>query len=291
MPFPNEHACRLKEPVKDAKTRRQNGAQKHNGKAYDVIFQEQDGKWVEQAYRYPKDKWSASEAKSHCAGHDGSFEAASESKSLDDPDLEIRFLGELRVEGDHKPMITGYAAVFNSKSEDLGGFREYVKPGAFTKTLKESDVRALVNHDPNYVLGRTKNGTLKMKEDNLGLHFEVEPPNTGWARDLMTQIKRGDIDQASFGFKTIKDDWRQEDGENVRDLQECRLYDVSVVTQPAYSQTSVACRSRVEALKTKEPGDTSHSIGEPVKDHSEKLRRLQKLENEQRLLEVQWLKK
>jgi len=80
VPFPGEHSCRLREPVEGAKTRRDNGARNHNGKKYDVIYQEQDKKWVEQAYRYPKETWTASEAGSHCKSHSGSFEAAQEEK-------------------------------------------------------------------------------------------------------------------------------------------------------------------------------------------------------------------
>lgn len=205
-----------------------------------------------------------------------------------DPSLEIekRFVkGEIRIEGDGKPLIHGYAAVFNQKSEDLGGFREYVKPGAFTKTLQESDVRCLFNHDPNYVLGRTSNGTLKLVEDDLGLHYEVDPPDTGWARDLCASIKRGDIDQSSFGFKTVKDEWHTEGGEQVRYLQECRLFDVSPVTQPAYPQTSVACRAMLESLISREPSDTGHSGSEPG-NHSEERRRIQKALDEMRLMKA-----
>lgn len=80
MPYSGEHSCRLVQPIEGAKTRRDNGARNHNGKKYDVIYQEQDKKWVEQAYRYPKETWTASEAGSHCKSHSGSFEAAQEEK-------------------------------------------------------------------------------------------------------------------------------------------------------------------------------------------------------------------
>jgi uncharacterized protein len=270
MPYPGEHACRLVPPVIGAPTRRKNGAQKHNGKSYDVIFQEQDGSWVAQAFRYPRETWSAESARSHCKSHDGTFEAASEEKSMDEKETRAFPISEIRVEGDKKPKIVGYASVFNQMSEDLGGFKEVVKPGAFAKTIKESDIRALMNHDPNYVLGRKKNGTLTLAEDEHGLRISIDPPDTSYARDLCRCIERGDIDQMSFGFKTIKDDWHTEDGQNVRELRECRLLDVSCVTYPAYPQTSIAMRS-LEAFqkqtKAGEPGD--HSQGEPsVKEHS-----------------------
>jgi HK97 family phage prohead protease len=181
-------------------------------------------------------------------------------------------LAELRVEGDKKPQIVGYASVFDQKSEDLGGFREIVKQGAFKKTIAESDIRALFNHDPNYVLGRKKTGTLQLSEDDHGLRISINPPETTWAKDLLTSIRRGDIDQMSFGFKTIKDDWEKRDGENIRSLSEVRLFDISPVTFPAYPQTSVEARSKLESIAKEtpsEPADKGHSEEKPVpKDHS-----------------------
>jgi hypothetical protein len=150
-------------------------------------------------------------------------------------------------------MIEGYAAVFNQPSEDLGGFVEDIRKGAFAKTIKEADVRALFNHDPNYVLGRNKADTLSLAEDNHGLQFRVKPPETAWAKDLQETIRRGDVDQASFGFSTIKDEWDQASNPAHRTLVEVRLYDVSVVTFPAYPQTSVSARSLVEMLIARMP--------------------------------------
>jgi len=170
---------------------------------------------------------------------------------------------ELRAKDDGSNTIFGYASVFDQWSEDLGGFKERVRPGAFTKTIEESDVRALFNHDPNYVLGRNKAGTLKLEEDKKGLAIEVDPPDTQWARDLTTSIKRGDITQMSFGFQTVKDEWDNEDKSAVtRDLVEVRLYDVSPVTYPAYPQTTVAVRDLVSQL-TAEPAPEDHSDEAP----------------------------
>ena len=154
-------------------------------------------------------------------------------------------LTEFRMEekGSDPPKIVGYAAVFNQLSEDLGGFREKIAPGAFKKTIQEADIRALWNHNPDYVLGRNKSGTLKLEEDNHGLRIEVTPPDTTWAKDLITSMKRGDVDQMSFGFRTIKDRWEGERGNNIRTLLEVELYDVSPVTYPAYPQTTVEARS------------------------------------------------
>ena len=151
---------------------------------------------------------------------------------------------ELRVEGDTTPAIRGYAAVFNSRSEDLGYFTEIVNPGAFSKTLNDgADVRALFNHNPDFVIGRTKSGTLKLKEDNRGLFMDATIPETTWAKDLVVSIKRGDVSQMSFGFQTVKDSWSSVDGGQLRKLLEVRLLDVSPVTYPAYTDTSVGVRS------------------------------------------------
>lgn len=152
------------------------------------------------------------------------------------------FPAEMRV--DSQGRIEGYAAVFNELSEVLWGFREIIRHGAFTKTIQEADVRGLFNHDPNYVLGRNRAGTLDLSEDSHGLHFRATPPEASWVGDLKLSIQRGDIDQGSFGFDTVRDEWhKNENGETQRELIETRLWDVSVVTFPAYPQTSVGLRS------------------------------------------------
>jgi hypothetical protein len=163
---------------------------------------------------------------------------------------------EIRASGDGEPpKIYGYAAVFNSLSEDLGGFYERIAPGAFTNTLKTEDVRGLFNHDPNYVLGRTKSETLSLSEDDTGLAFSMDPPDTSWARDLLISIRRGDIDQMSFAFRTIRDRWEQVGDQVIRTLLEVKLYDVSPVTFPAYPQTSAQVRSQFEQfLQGQHPG-------------------------------------
>jgi len=157
--------------------------------------------------------------------------------------------------------IVGHAAVFNQLSNDLGGFREQIEPGAFAKTIREADVRALWNHDVNYVLGRTKNDTLRLREDERGLAFEILPPNTQWASDALVTLGRGDVDQASFGFKTVRDRWKDgEDRSIVRALVEVKLFDISPVTFPAYPQTSAQVRSKVHELQqsTAAPGQGPH---------------------------------
>ena len=153
--------------------------------------------------------------------------------------MEIRTIqSEFRVKSeDGKAQISGYAAVFNELSDDLGGFREKIQPGAFSEAIVNDDVRALWNHDSNYVLGRNKAGTLKLSEDEHGLHYVVDLPDTQWAKDLSESIKRGDVTQSSFGFMVDSDEWSKQDGETVRTLTKVTLFDVSPVTYPAYPQT------------------------------------------------------
>ena len=157
--------------------------------------------------------------------------------------------GGLKIETrDGKPrMLVGHAAVFNQLSENLGGFREQIKPGAFSEAVKADDVRALFNHDSNFVLGRSVNGTLRMKEDGVGLRVEIDFPDTATIRDqVIAPIERGDVSQMSFGFsvKPGGQDWAEdEEGRLIRTLTDVRLFDVSPVTFPAYPQTDVALRS------------------------------------------------
>ncbi len=154
---------------------------------------------------------------------------------------------ELRAAGDDPdapPVIVGYAAVFNALSEDLHGFREKIDPGAFAKTMG-ADVRALFNHNADIVLGRTRSKTLLLEQDNKGLRVSITPPQTEQATHIVELIKRGDVSQMSFGFRTLADKWEinADTGKQVRTLLEVELFDVSPVTYAAYKQTQVAIRS------------------------------------------------
>lgn len=159
---------------------------------------------------------------------------------------------ELRASNDDGAMkVSGYAAKYNQWS-DIGWFREIIAPGAFADTLN-ADVRALFNHDPNIVLGRTTNGTLTLREDETGLWMECTFPDTGAARDIYTLIQRGDITQQSFAFEVPSrgDIWSFPDkGDPERTLLKVKLWDVSPVTYPAYEDTTVAARS-MEAVRGK----------------------------------------
>lgn len=157
---------------------------------------------------------------------------------------------EVRVErrADGQAVIRGHAAVFGQLSEDLGGFREQILPGAFADAIQTDDVRALFNHDANFVLGRNRSSTLTMSEDARGLAIEINPPDTQLVRDLvLTPMERGDITQMSFAFSVRPggQDWAKDDsGQVVRTLKRVRLYDVSPVTYPAYPQTDVSVAQR-----------------------------------------------
>lgn len=145
-------------------------------------------------------------------------------------------------------MLVGYPAKFNTRSQDLGGFYETIMPGAFSRTLREgADVRGLINHDPNLVLGRNTAGTMRVVEDKIGLRMECDLPDTQYARDLAACVERGDISQGSFRFRCMTDNWRYENGDTLRELQDVDLSDVSVVTFPAYEDTQVGVRSMSEA--------------------------------------------
>jgi HK97 family phage prohead protease len=164
---------------------------------------------------------------------------------------------EIRTSADGKKKIAGYAAKYNKLSEDLGGFREQIDPAAFTANLASNpDVRALWNHDANHILGRTTAGTLRLSADSTGLRYEVDPPDTQTARDLMVSMERGDVTQSSFGFVCTRDDWKQmPNGEIIRTVLEAALFDVSPVTFPAYldatSGVRAALRSAPDAIRAK----------------------------------------
>ena len=181
------------------------------------------------------------------------------------PNAEVRTFDvqdlELRMDGD-KPTVVGYGAVFNSESNDLGGFREYIAPGAFDGRL-EDDVRFLVNHDANLILARTTNGTLRLSVDEKGLRYEADMPNTSTARDLMELLKNGTISQSSFAFTVEEDSWEVKDGMNIRTIDKVsRLYDVSSVTYPAYdaASSSVALRSMKEWQEKEEAKKLEESL-------------------------------
>lgn len=148
--------------------------------------------------------------------------------------------------------------MYDKLSQDLGGFREKIAPGAFDSAVAEDDIRALFNHDPNLVLGRSAPAkgvsTAEITSDERGLLVDVpELPATSYARDLHALLERGDVDQSSFGFRVVSESWDYADpsdpnSEVIRTLNEVRLFDVSIVTFPAYLDTVAEARSIAAAL-------------------------------------------
>lgn len=143
--------------------------------------------------------------------------------------------------------IQGYAVKWEMKSETLGywmRFKEQFKKGAFTESLTNDDQRALWSHDTSKILGRTKNGTLRLFEDEVGLRFELDLPNTSLGNDVYETIKRGDVDGVSFGFQMKKQEWDESDPDNVtRTVLKAKLMEISPVAFPAYPDSQVSARS------------------------------------------------
>jgi len=149
---------------------------------------------------------------------------------------EYRATGTASVQGNN---LAGYIARFNELSEDLGGFQEKLAPGCFTSSLG-NDIRALINHDTNAIVGRTSANTLTLSEDAQGLAFSIDLPDTQAARDLKVSVGRGDLSGCSFGFVCTKDEWNG----NIRTVLDTQLFEVSVgVTFPAYESTTMALRA------------------------------------------------
>jgi HK97 family phage prohead protease len=175
------------------------------------------------------------------------------------PELERRVVSlpvTTRSEGS-EVRLGGYASVFNTETVIAGLFREQIAPGAFAEAVTQDDVRALFNHDPNFVIGRTASGTLSLREDETGLAYDVAPPDTQWARDLMVSVGRGDISQSSFAFGVPAggDEWTRPERSGelpLRTIRKATLYDVSPVTYPAYESTTTAVRSAAAAVGAEE---------------------------------------
>jgi hypothetical protein len=180
-------------------------------------------------------------------------------------DAEKRTMGTIEVrESDGDEMtLEGYAAVFNSET-DLGQFREVIRPGAFDDVM-DNDVRALINHDPNLILGRTGNGTLELSTDERGLKYKVKLGNQQYARDFYESVKRGDISQSSFAFTIDEQSWNEE--RTVRSVDKVRqLLDVSPVTYPAYAAATVQARDQqldIDEVIADAVADTDTENNEP----------------------------
>ena len=165
---------------------------------------------------------------------------------------EVRYIAfddfELREEQDKPTKLVGYASVFNREAEIYGLWREKVAAGAYKKTIKENDIRALWNHNTDLVLGRNKSNTLALMEDEHGLKVEITPPDTQAGRDAIISIKRGDVSQMSIGFQIIKQEWLEAKSAKdlpLRTIREAKLFEVSPVVFPAFDLTEISARSAI----------------------------------------------
>lgn len=154
---------------------------------------------------------------------------------------------EIRENEDGTRTLNGYAVKWEMKSHTMGWFtrfREQFKKGAFTESLNKEDQRALWSHDTSKVLGRTKNGTLRLYEDDIGLRFELDLADTTLGEDAYKTIKRGDVDGVSFGFRMKKEEWDESDPDNItRTITQADLFEISPVGFPAYPDSQVSARS------------------------------------------------
>jgi HK97 family phage prohead protease len=161
---------------------------------------------------------------------------------------EIRVLASMQVEkrADEAEKLIGYAAVFGEETDIGGYFREVVQRGAFAEAINRDDIHALYNHDYAYVIGRKKAGTLLISEDDRGLRVEITPPNTQTARDLIENVRAGNIDQMSFAFSMQggRQSWDETGETPLRTIEKVgELFEVSVVPRGAYPTTEIGLRS------------------------------------------------
>lgn len=155
----------------------------------------------------------------------------------------------LEKRGTDPPVITGLAAVYydGTPATEYALFDDLVEriaPGAFDRAMRQDDVRALYNHNPDHLLGRTKAGTLRLSADPHGLRYEITPPDTQAARDCLANLRAGNLDGSSFSFiPTRIEHERQKGGPTVRWVRDCQLFDVGPVTFPAYAASTSCARA------------------------------------------------
>lgn len=171
-----------------------------------------------------------------------------------------------RAAGEESPVIEGYGALYNSETVIGSWFREVILPGAFKDSIANDDIRVAFNHSPHYIIGRNTAKTAEISEDATGLRYKADPPDTTWAKDLTTSIKRGDITGSSFQFDVENDEDEEWDYSQtkqgmlpLRKIKRAKLYEVGPVAFPAYEDTTVSARAigRSEEQRAGAPGETS----------------------------------
>lgn len=185
---------------------------------------------------------------------------------------------QIRAAGDDRLHFRGRAVVYGQLSDDLGGWRERIDAAAATRTLGSNpDTRFLINHNPDLLLGRTTSGTLKLLEvDEEGLDVDADMADVSYARDLAVLLERGDITQMSFAFWVTADSWAG----NIHQVHEFDIDggDVSVVTFPAYPQTSAELRAKAQQVLEQEAAASTQDTGYPLERAQHRLRELELLQ-------------
>lgn len=211
--------------------------------------------------------------------------------------LELRFLDvtdfEVEERAGKSPVLKGYAVRYNTLSQDLGGFRERIKPHAFARSLSNGpDVLALAQHDNTKVLGRRSAGTLSVEDDAYGIKVSIEPPNTTFGNDIVESVRRKDISGMSFGFISKDDEFLQENGQVVREVTDADLHEVSIVTSPAYLQSRISVRSEtlaklddfkaeIDAVETEERADEQIELQKNIDEKLEDIAEQRAEENQE----------
>lgn len=177
-----------------------------------------------------------------------------------------------RADGEAGPTLEGYAALFNDETVIAGMFRERIERGAFKASIGEDDIRVAFNHSPNFIIGRTSAKTAEFAEDAKGLKYRADPPDTTWAKDMMTSIKRRDITGSSFQFTVERDEDEEWDFTPtkqgklpLRTIKRARLYEGGPVAFPAYEKTTVSAR----AAKLLEEAPTVEQVPETAERAAE----------------------
>jgi uncharacterized protein len=181
-------------------------------------------------------------------------------------DFRTKFNITRAEETDDERIVEGYFALYESETELFEGIYEIITKGAFDNTLN-NDIRALWNHNTQFVLGRSKNGSLQLKTDEKGLFGTIRLPNTGYAEDLHELVKRGDIDQCSFGFNILDEDLEELANGGYRwRINEIDLHEISVVTFPAYENTTVQARAKqVEQIEQRKLQTKKEELSKRIK--------------------------
>ena len=181
-------------------------------------------------------------------------------------DFKTQFNITRAEESEEERLIEGYFALYEQETELFDGIFEIITKGAFDNTLN-NDVRALWNHNTQFVLGRSKNGSLQLKTDEKGLFGIIKLPKTQYAEDLHELVKRGDIDQCSFGFNILAEDLEELASGGYRwRINEIDLHEISVVTFPAYENTTVQARAKeVEQLEQRKLQAKKEELSKRIK--------------------------